>query len=204
MGVPRPDEAYYSLNLAVDHLMKREFGRCRIDKEPHSVMRLHGIEAVPLQHPQFQMWRDTPQGIRSIHQPSRIELYGIVDDVWVTETGAVHPVDYKATSSFAIPTLEFRDPYRRQLDVYGWLLQRNGFDLAREGYIVFANADRERPGLDRALQFTLSVAMHMLDLGWIDDALLAVRECLDRDVPPPSTTECVWCAYRRKIALLGM
>lgn len=195
-GVGRPDTAYYSLNLAVDHLMKKEFDACRTDKKPHPVMRLHGIEAVPFQHPQFLTWRDSPQGIRYAHA-SRIELFGIVDDVWVAANGSLHPVDYKATSSFGVPTLESRDGYRRQLDVYGWLLAKNGFDVAREGYIVFANADRDRPALDGALKFALSIAMHTLDLAWIDDALPAVRECLENDVPPPSTNECAWCAYRR-------
>ncbi len=195
-GVSRPDDAFYSLNLAVDHLMKREFDACRIDRKPHPVMKLHGVEAVPLQHPSLTTWRDTPQGIRSTHTESRIELFGIVDDVWEAANGSLHPVDYKATSSALVPTLEMRDGYRRQLDVYAWLLQRNGFQLAREGYIVFANADRERPGLDRALQFTLSVAMHILDLSWIEDALMGVRECLEGSVPPPSSRDCVWCRYR--------
>jgi hypothetical protein len=195
-GVTRPDTAYYSLNLAVDHLLKKEFDAYRIDQKPHPVMELHGIEAVPFKHPQLSAWRDTPNGIRHAH-PCGIELFGIVDDVWRADDGALHPVDYKATSAYGIPTLEARDGYKRQLDVYGWLLKKNGFDLAREGYVVFANADREREGFDRSLHFGLSVAVHALDLGWIDEALQAVRECLERDVPPPSTNGCAWCAYRR-------
>lgn len=160
-------------------------------------MRLFGMDAVPLQHPHLSTWRDTPQGIRAVHAASRIELYGIVDDVWMAQSGAVHPVDYKATSVSTVPTLDRRDAYRRQLDVYGWLLSHNGFDLAREGYVVFANADRDRASFHRTLHCTLSIATHVLDLRWIDDALLAVRECLEGDVLPPSTTNCVWCAYRR-------
>lgn len=195
-GVCRPDEAYYSLNLAVDHLMKKEFDACRVDNKPHPVMERHGIEAVPLRHPQLATWRDTPKGIRFAHACG-IELFGIVDDVWVAENGAVHPVDYKGTSVAGVPRLDDRDGYKRQLDVYGWLLGKNGFRVADAGFIVFANADRERDALDGALRFTLSVAPHALDLGWIDDTLPAVRECLESDVPPPSTNDCAWCAYRR-------
>jgi len=199
-GVGRPDDAYYSLNLAVDHLLKKEFDACRTDKRAHPVMHLHGIEAVPFAHPFLTTWRDTPQGVRYAHPASRIELFGIVDDVWRAHDGKLHPVDYKATSAFGVPSLDTRHGYRRQLDVYGWLLWKNGFDMAREGYVVFANADREREGFDRALQFTLSIAMHTLDLGWIEDALLGVRECIDRDAPPPSTAGCAWCSYRRSCA----
>ena len=195
-GVGRPDDAYYSLNLAVDALMKREFDACRIDRKPHPVMELHGVEAVPFRHPSIETWRDTPQGIRFAH-PSRIELFGIVDDVWVDSRGRLHPVDYKATVAAGVPRLEPRGGYKRQLDVYGWLLVKNGFDTAPEGFIVFANADRERNALDGALKFALSVAPHVLETAWIDDALPAVRACLEDDVPPPSTNGCRWCAYRR-------
>lgn len=196
LGVGRPDTAYYSLNLAVDTLMKREFDAYRIDKKPHPVMERHGVEAVPFQHPQLSTWRDTPQGIRFIHS-SKIELFGIVDDVWQDQSGALSPVDYKGTVAAGVPQLDSRDGYKRQLDVYGWLLKKNGFDVAPEGYIVFANADRERNALDNALKFTLSIAPHALDMAWIDETLPAVRECLEADVPPPSTNACVWCAYRR-------
>ena len=195
-GVCRPDEAYYSLNLAVDHLMKKEFDACRIDKKPHPVMERHGVDAVPFQHPQLATWRDTPKGIRFAH-PSKIELFGIVDDVWQDDGGALHPVDYKGTSVAGVPRLDQRDGYKRQLDVYGWLLAKNGFPVAPTGFIVFANADRDRNALDGALRFALSVAEHRLDTGWIDDTLPAVRECLESDVPPPSTNDCAWCAYRR-------
>lgn len=195
-GVGRPDEAYYSLNLAVDALMKREFDACRIDRAQHPVMTMHGVDAVPFRYPQLSTWRDTPQGIRFAHA-SRIELFGIVDDVWEGESGALHPVDYKATSTQGVPNLDDRAGYKRQLDVYGWLLRKNGFIVAPEGFIVFANGDRERQALDGALRFTLSIAPHALDLGWIDDTLPAVRECLESDVPPPSTNACAWCAYRR-------
>lgn len=196
-GIVRPDSARYSLNLAVDLLLKKEFDAYRLDHQPHPVMQLHGIEAVPFAHPQLATWRDTPQGIRVSHQQSRLELFGIVDDVWVAPDGRLHPVDYKATSIGLTPTLDHRDGYRRQLDVYGWILAGNGFALAREGYVLFANADREKPTFDRRLSFTLSIVAHVLDLSWIDDALLCVRDCLDRDIPPPSTSSCVWCAYRQ-------
>ena len=195
-GVCRPDTAYYSLNLAVDHLMKKEFDACRVDKKPHPVMEMHGVDAVPFQHPQLTTWRDTPKGIRFAHA-SGIELFGIVDDVWIDGEGRVCPVDYKGTSVAGVPQLDQRDGYKRQLDVYGWLLGKNGFDLASDGYIVFANADRERNALDGALRFTLSIAPHVLELSWIDQALPAVRECLESDAPPPSTNQCAWCAYRR-------
>lgn len=195
-GACRPDTAHYLLNLAVDALMKREFDACRIDKKPHHVMDRHGVEAVPFQHPMLSTWRDSPKGIRFAHACG-IELFGIVDDVWVDAAGAVHPVDYKGTSVAGVPRLDDRDGYKRQLDVYGWLLGKNGFRVADVGFIVFANADRERDALDGALRFTLSIAEHRLDLGWIDETLPDIRECLESDVSPASTNDCAWCAYRR-------
>lgn len=176
--------------------MKREFDACRIDAIPHAVMVRHGVEAIPFRHPQLSTWRDTPNGIRFAHT-SGIELFGIVDDVWIDASGAVSPVDYKATSTHGVPSLDDRASYKRQLDVYGWLLSKNGLSVAQRGYVVFANADRDRSALDGALRFSLSIAEHRLDMGWIDEALLAACECLASDVCPPSTNGCAWCAYRR-------
>jgi hypothetical protein len=51
---------------------------------------------------------------------------------------------------------------------------------------------------DRQLEFTMQILPYEGSDGWIHDALMAVRECLMSDVPPPSTGDCEWCEYRKK------
>jgi hypothetical protein len=187
-----------SLNLAVDALMKKEFDYYRLNNKPHPVMTLFGIDAIPFRHPDLATWRDTPTGIRALHRPTNIDVYGLVDDVWVHKDGSLAIVDYKATSTAATITLDARHGYKRQLELYQWLFRRNGFNVSNTGYFVFVNATRDREMFDRTLEFSMQILPHEGSDAWVDDALIGAKECLMSDVVPPSVNDCEWCLYRRK------
>lgn len=197
-GVSRPDGMTFSLNLAVDHLMKKEFDAYRLRGEAHPLMTLYGVEATPYRHRDMDEWRT--KGIESVHSASGLRLYGIVDDIWEHADGSLAVVDYKATSTPATITLD--DPrragYKRQLEFYQWLFRRNGFNVSDTGYFVFVNADRDKNAFDKKLEFSMQVLPHEGDDSWVEDAVMAIAECLASDVPPPSSNDCKWCAYRQK------
>jgi hypothetical protein len=162
------------------------------------VMRLFGVDAVPLRHKDLSTWRDTPKGIRSVHRRSGFEVFGIVDDLWMSADGSIAIVDYKATSTGGAITLDGRDGYKRQMETYQWLLRRQGLTVSDTAYLLFANANRDKDAFDRKLDFSLSILPYIGSDAWVEDALLAARECLQSDTPPPSSSDCVWCRYRRK------
>lgn len=195
-GVARPDFASYSLNLAVDHLLKKEFDMYRLSEKPHPLMTLYGVEAVPLKHRDLDLWRT--KGIDAVHDGMR--LFGIVDDVWQNDDGTLAIVDYKATSTGAAITLDgdYRAGYKRQLEFYQWLFRHNGFDVSDTGYFVFVNADKEKDSFDKKLEFVPQILPYEGKGEWIEDALVAIKECLESDVPPPSSNNCKWCAYRKE------
>lgn len=203
-GIGRVNGYPLSLNLAVDALMKKEFDMYRLSEKPHPVMTMYGVDAVPFRHPKLADWRDTPQGIRALHNPTNIELFGIVDDVWVHPDGKISIVDYKATSTAATITLDDRHGYKRQLEVYQWLFDRNGFLVSTIGYFVFVNGVRDRSMFDRKLEFTMSILPYEGSSTWVEDALIGVKECLMGDIPPPSATECKWCDYRKAAKKIEM
>lgn len=196
-GVTRPDHATYSLNLAVDHLLKKEFDLYRLKAEPHPLMSLYGVEAVPFRHRDMDQWRtkgiDTRRG--------NLLLFGIVDDVWQHVDGTLAIVDYKATSTNAAISLDhdYRAGYKRQLEFYQWLFRQNGFDVSDTGYFVFVNADKEKDAFNKKLEFTPQILPYEGKDDWIADTLDAIGECLVGDVPPPSSNDCEWCAYRKAI-----
>lgn len=196
-GIGRPDEAYYSLNLAVDLLLKREFDSYRLKGEPHPAMKLYGIDAVPYRHKDLILWRDTPEGIRSVHSQSNFDVFGIIDDLWQHADGSVAIVDYKATSMPGPISLDGKDHYKRQLELYQWLLQRNGISVSPVGYLLYANASRDREAFERKLEFAFTVLPYEGSVSWVEDALNAAKECLMHETPPPSGAACSWCAYRR-------
>jgi RecB family exonuclease len=197
-GISRPDHMIFNLNLAVDLLLKREFDQYRLKQEPHPLMRMYGVDAVPFKHPSLEQWRDSPTGIRVHHQATNFLFFGIVDDIWVESDGSLIVVDYKATSTSEevhvadIPRLS----YERQLEVYQWLLRHSGFTVSPTAYLVFANAERDRSSFDRKLEFSMHLVPHIGDDSWVEDALLEAHRCLQAETMPLSRQRCEWCGYR--------
>jgi RecB family exonuclease len=195
LGVPRPDEHSYALNLAVDALFKKEFDAYRNKGEPHPLMRQQEIDAVPFFHPALNDWREAARGIRILHEESAFVVHGAVDDVWEETSGKLAIVDYKCTGRVMGPMDSARPGYRRQVEVYQWILRRMGFRVSRNAYFVFAAPDRNRPAFEDVLHFTTTIVRHVGDDSWVADALLEARHCLELRRLPASSAECPWCAF---------
>lgn len=202
LGIAPPDGPPFSLNVAVDGLMKKEFDRYRLDGIAHPLMTLYGVDAVPFRDPRLEAWRDSLRGVEVLHRPTNFLVFGAVDDVWVDETGKLIVVDYKATSTAAIITLEgpWKAAYKRQLEVYQWLLRQNGLQVSDVGYFVFVNASKDREAFDGRLEFSTQLLEYSGDDSWVEDALIAAHECLMAITPPPYAETCEWCKYRREAA----
>ena len=132
-----------------------------------------------------------------MHADSNFDVFGIVDDVWGHTDGSLAIVDYKATSTPATLSLDGRHGYMRQIELSQWLFRRNGFTVSSDGYFVFVNASRDRDMFDRILEFSMQILSHAGSDAWVEDALIAARECLMGGLPPPYVETCAWCAYRR-------
>lgn len=199
-GVARPDGPPFSLNVTVDLLLKREFDVCRERGETHTLMASQGIDAIPLRHPAIDEWRDAMRGIRYLDPKTHFLVFGAVDDIWLNPAGQMIVVDYKATSSvWGASITQVTNPgYRRQIEVYQWLLRRNGFDVSDTAYFVYANADKDRASFDMRLEFSIRIIPYRSNDAWVPDALQEAKTCLLRDTPPQSSATCDWCRYRKE------
>src|SRR3989344_7847128 len=103
LGITRPDMPGWSLNSAVDHLLKNEFDLLREQRRPHALMTNNHIDAVPFSHPDLAVWRDDNHkriGATTLHKGTNLNICGIVDDIWQnTKTQELYIVDYKSTST---------------------------------------------------------------------------------------------------------
>lgn len=121
LGVSQPPGYPFSLNSAVDSLLKKEFDAHRVAQTPHPLMTENGITAVPFQHEKMEEWRDSlHKGITYHHVPTNFIITGGVDDVWVTPENTLIIVDYKATSKKDEVNLdaEWQIGYKRQVEIY--------------------------------------------------------------------------------------
>ncbi len=197
LGVGRPPGFPFNLNSAVDALLKKEFDVHRKNSEPHPMMELHGIAAIPFTHPDLDIWRENFKGVRFTHEPTNVTITGAVDDIWINENGELHIVDYKSTSKTTEVNLdaEWQIGYKRQMEVYQWLLRRNGFDVSDTGYFVYCNGMTDRDGFHARLDFDIKVIPYVGNDGWIEKTLLALKKCLMSDKVPKSGDDCDYCTY---------
>ena len=107
-------------------------------------------------------------------------------------------VDYKATSKNRAVSLDatWQRGYKRQLEIYQWLLRRNGFEVSDTGYFIYCNGDSSREEFAQQLQFEVSVLPYTGSDEWIEETILAAHRCLrSESAPPPDSHGCDYCAY---------
>ncbi len=198
LGVGKPPMPPFSLNSAVDLLLKKEFDAHRARGSAHPLMKHYKIDAVPFKHEKLDQWRENFVGIQHHHLPSNFIFFGAVDDVWVNPTGELIVVDYKATAKDEEVNLDaqWQQGYKNQMEIYQWLLRQNGFEVAPTGYFVYLNGRRDKEAFDGKLEFNVKVIPYTGDDSWIEGKLLEAKKCLLSDAVPKSAVTCEYCQYR--------
>lgn len=199
LGTAQPPGYPFTLNSAVDKLLKKEFDSHRARGTAHPLMKTYGIKAVPYQHPKMDEWRDALRaGIRHLHAPTNFLVTGGIDDVWVNQDGELIIVDYKATAKDGAVTLEadWQIGYKRQMEIYQWLFRRNGFRVSPTGFFVYCNGATDREAFDGKLEFDVQILPYSGDDAWVEPTLARIRACLAVEVVPAAAADCDYCAYR--------
>ncbi len=203
LGIKRPSFPPFTLNSAVDNLLKNEFDLLRKNGQRHKLMEKYGIEAFPYNHPNLSEWRDDHYnyvGASVLHQPTNLQICGIIDDIWVNNKKELIIVDYKATSTSKEISLDdnYKKYYKRQVEIYQWIFREKGFKVSDMSYFVFANADRNRPEFDGKLNFKLSIVPYEGDASWVENTIFEIKKYLDSPELPTPAEDCEYCNYRRK------
>ena len=198
-GVSRPSIPSFTLNSAVDALFKKEFDLLRAKGEAHELMKHYHIDAIPFKHPKMDEWRENFVGVQYLHPATNFTVFGAVDDIWVEPSGRLLVVDYKSTSTDREISLDdqYKQGYKRQMEIYQWLLTNNGFEVSPTGYFVFANASKNKPSFDGKLEFELSIIPYTGNGYWIEQILLDIKTCLDSDKLPNFSPTCEYCQYTK-------
>jgi CRISPR/Cas system-associated exonuclease Cas4 (RecB family) len=199
LGVARPPGFPFNLNSAVDALLKKEFDAHRANGSPHPLMETYGVDAVPFANAQMDRWRENFKGVECKHAATGFTVAGAVDDIWVNPKGELIVVDYKSTSKDEkIEALDkdWHDGYKRQMEIYQWLLRQSGFTVADTGYFVYANASKDRAAFDAKLEFEVTLVPYTGNADWVEGALADIKRCLDSAEVPGKGASCDYCNYR--------
>lgn len=202
LGVGQPPGFPFSLNSAVDKLLKREFDLHRAKGTTHPLMKTYGIDAVPLAHEKMNEWRDSLRGgVTFAIDGSNVVVTGGIDDIWVSPTGEYHIVDYKATSKEEEVTLDadWQIGYKRQMEIYQWLFRKNGFKVSSTGYFVYCNGKTDKEAFDGKLEFDIKIIPYKGDDSWVEKKIKEAIECLKSDKLPEPGADCDFCKYRKAV-----
>ena len=157
---------------------------------------------VPFEHEDFEKWTQSmhfgAEGrMHTVHEESNIKLGGGLDDIWLnTKTNELHIVDYKSTSQKS-PNKEitlndyWKAGYKRQMDMYVWVMRRKGFSISSIGIFYTAMV------IDlvnttflilkmRRCSLKMSLIPYNVDTSWIETTLMDVRTCLQSTTTPQS------------------
>jgi len=203
LGVDRPPGFPFNLNTAVDTLLKKEFDLHRAASSPHPLLEAYGVDARPVPHADLDAWRENFVGVQYLHEPTNLIITGAIDDLWQDSSGAYIVVDYKSTSkNETIEALDqpWQDGYKRQMEIYQWLLRRNGLTVSDKGYFVYCNGITDKAAFDAKLEFDLTLIAYEGTDDWVERVLLDIHACLNADAIPRADFSCDYCRYIKAVA----
>ncbi len=205
LGIDRPPMPSFSLNSAVDELLKKEFDIHRAENHAHPLMTAYKIKAVPFNNPKMKAWRDVFSGIRVWHKETNLLLFGAIDDIWQGSNQELFIVDYKATSTSNAINLddEYKKQYKRQMEIYQWLARNcedfKGYKISDTGYFVYCNGRKDKQAFDAKLEFSVEIIPYQGNDFWVEPEIIRAHECLMSDKIPEPSPNCDYCQYLKAI-----
>lgn len=198
-GTRKPDGYPFTLNCAVDALLKKECDDCREKQIPHPICLENNLELVPFKHPDIERWRNSlSAGLQHQVAGTNITLQGGVDDVWIDlKTKILYIVDYKATSKKGEVNIDapWQDGYKKQMEVYQYLLRKLGFTVSNTAYFVYCNGNADASGFNNLLQFKTSLISYEGNDSWVQGDVIKAYQCLQSATMPVSSEACNMCKF---------
>jgi hypothetical protein len=199
LGVGRPPGFPFTLNNAVDALLKQEFDIHRSSGKPHPLITHYGIDARPVPHENLEKWRQNFTGVQYLHETTKLIITGAIDDLWQNSKSEYIVVDYKSTATNGRITelnKKHHEGYKRQMEIYQWLLRRNGLNVSNTGYFVYCNGQKDREAFDGKLEFDVTIIPYSGRDDWVEQAIRDAHTCLSGNNVPDASEDCDYCAYR--------
>lgn len=197
LGVGRPPGFPFSLNSAVDTLLKKEFDLHRAQGSAHPLMKSYGVEAIPFNHIKMDEWRENFKGVQYYHEMTNLIITGAVDDIWINPQKELIVVDYKSTSKEGEVSLDagWQIGYKRQMEIYQWLLRHNDFKVSDTGFFVYVNGRTDLAAFDGKLEFDVKLISYTGNDDWVEQTIFDAHACLLNNTIPAAGRNCDYCSY---------
>jgi len=133
----RPAGIFPSLPGGMDMVLKKHFDKFMEKGELPPEIREYGIGngyALFNDKAKLDIWRNNRKGIQYKDKTSGIILMGAVDNL-LTKKGKIIVLDYK-TRGYPLKE-DTHKHYQAQMDIYNFLLRKNGYDTEDYSYLLF-------------------------------------------------------------------
>ncbi|MBI3190310.1 PD-(D/E)XK nuclease family protein [archaeon] len=131
----RPSGAFPSLPSGVDRILKHHFDKYRELGELPPELHKHGVAGKLFSDMDLlKVWRNNLKGLQFIDKENKIMLRGAVDDLLQNDEKII-ALDFK-TRGFALKE-DTHHHYQHQLNLYNFLLRKNGYDTEDYAYLLF-------------------------------------------------------------------
>lgn len=132
-GIKRPNGAFPSLPSGMDRILKTHFDSFRdrglLPPELHGLKDVKLFDDIKL----LEVWRNNRKGIQWIDEDGNV-LRGAVDNI-LQKGKKLIVIDFK-TRGFPLKE-DTHEHYQDQLDIYNFLLRKNGWETEDYAYLLF-------------------------------------------------------------------
>lgn len=187
-NIKRPGQFPYELNLEVDEILKQEFDYYRKEGKKHPLLEANNIPGKLFENQiLLNEWRT--KGLSYIED--KVQLYGLIDDIIDFGEGKLAPFDYKSTGK---NISKISDRFQLQMDIYTYLLEKNGYSTPRKGIMAFYLIDKDNEFKDK-LPFRKEIKIIDTDPKYITRLFKEVIKFLKKDQPFAHSEECEYGAW---------
>ncbi len=185
-GIKRPDSIFPSLPSGMDRVLKAHFDTFIGKGLPPELKELKGVKLFD-DNALLEVWRSNRKGIQWTDEEGNL-LRGAVDNILVKDDKLI-VLDYK-TRGFPLKE-DTHDHYKDQMDIYNFLLRKNGYKTESFAYLLFYHPDKVLA--DGSVLFHNDLVKIDVDVDNAEKIMKRALKVLEGEIP--DSTECEWCKW---------
>ena len=196
-GIKRPEGIFPSLPSGMDKILKEHFDAYMKKGLLPPEIKAHGLESgyqLFADKKTLDIWRSNFKGIEYMDKTSGVLLRGAVDNI-LTHGKKLIVLDYK-TRGFPLKE-DTHTHYQTQMDLYNYLLRKNGYETADYAYLLFYHPKNVNAAGD--VVFHTDLIRIETDVKHGEKVFRDAIKCLDGEEPEKGK-ECGFCMWVEKNA----
>ncbi len=192
--ISRPSGPFPSLPSGVDKLLKEHFDRFMIiNKLPPEIKESDCKECKLFDNKEkLKLWRNNLKGLEYYDKENDVLLHGAIDNL-LTKDNKLIVLDYK-TRGFALKE-DTHHHYQDQLDIYNFLLRKNGYKTEDYAYLLFYVPEKVLE--DGKFVFRTELIKMKIDIEHAEFLFKRAVKIIKGKMPEASK-DCQYCSFKEK------